>query len=49
MGHGNRYKWINGKNVDTKVIINWLERRVEAISLVAFRIKKQALNLDWNS
>lgn len=49
MGYGNRYQWVDGKNVNTQIRVDWLERRTKALSLISSRIKKQSVNLDWNS
>jgi hypothetical protein len=49
VGYGNRYQWVDGKNVNTQIRVDWLERRTKALSLISSRIKKQSVNLDRNS
>ena len=49
MGYGNRYQWVDGKNVNTQIRVDWLERRTKALSLISSRIKKQSINVDRNS
>lgn len=49
MADGLKYKWTNWKNAKFEIVINWLKRRTETISLNAFGVKNLIISINCDS